>query len=731
MSTTKIFKTFCIVLISIILLATLIIALLVTFVNPNNFKDKISQAVYQRTHRTLTIKGDVQRSFFPWLGVKITDVALSNTATFKNTTFAQIGEVGIRIRLLSLFTGKIEIEKIVLKDFDLELIKNANGDANWQNLVGTTSKDVSLQQVSDEPSSEHSIQSQSLQIGDISINNGHLSWRNDQTRKKFEINDFNLNSKNISFNEPFTVKINGTLKTFDPDITTDLKITSQVTLNSQGRMYSLQQLQVSGKFQKENLAKPIEFDGSTDLVADLNKQTLDLNNLNFKLANLEINASAKGTAIIDAPKFNGSLAISEFNPEVLIKYFTKEEATPLVNDSQINEKQKVHTASLKGEFATTSKFVKFPKIEIQFDKTTAIGSGSYSHFDDKYVMFNFAINKVDLDSILSDASKKTALPANAARYEQESSPEYIIVGDNRSSMPMINGLRQVKLAGDIKVSELIAKKLHLSDINVQIDGNNGLIKCNPTSFNFYRGHVNNDIAIDVRKAMPQITIKTSMGAVELQPLLKDLSNSDKVSGIASLDGTFNTKGKSAESLIHNIAGSGKLTVNNGTYHGVDIAYQVRRGNAMINRKPLPEEQQSQKTDFGVLTADFKLADGIVATNDLFIQAPDFKVTGNGIANYRTKMLGFHLSAYSMRDSNFYVPIIITNTFDNPTIRPDMAVLMSTTVKNAIQDQINKHLGNGNGNGTMVKQLMDALPLDKLFNVKGQQSSAKTKRTKTA
>ena len=52
------------------------------FVDPNDYKQDIARAVQDRTGRQFDIRGDLEVSVFPWLGVEAGGVSLSNPAGF-------------------------------------------------------------------------------------------------------------------------------------------------------------------------------------------------------------------------------------------------------------------------------------------------------------------------------------------------------------------------------------------------------------------------------------------------------------------------------------------------------------------------------------------------------------------------------------------------------------------------------------------------------------------------
>src|SRR5690606_27850105 len=65
----------------VVLLIAAVVAVVV-LVDPNDYKDQIAQAVEQQTGRTLTIEGDLDLTFFPWLGLKLGRAQLSDAPGF-------------------------------------------------------------------------------------------------------------------------------------------------------------------------------------------------------------------------------------------------------------------------------------------------------------------------------------------------------------------------------------------------------------------------------------------------------------------------------------------------------------------------------------------------------------------------------------------------------------------------------------------------------------------------
>ena len=59
-----------------LLVLTAIVATVV--IDPNDYREKITDLVKNETGRELLIKGDLSLSFFPWVGLSIGETSLSN-----------------------------------------------------------------------------------------------------------------------------------------------------------------------------------------------------------------------------------------------------------------------------------------------------------------------------------------------------------------------------------------------------------------------------------------------------------------------------------------------------------------------------------------------------------------------------------------------------------------------------------------------------------------------------
>ncbi|MDH3354221.1 MAG: AsmA family protein, partial [Chromatiales bacterium] len=97
------------------------------FVDPNDYRDQMSSVVKEKTGRTLDIKGEIKLSLFPWIGVELGEMSLSNAKGFGDSAFARVKKVDIKIKLLPLLRKAVEMDTVVLHGMSLNLAKKSNG----------------------------------------------------------------------------------------------------------------------------------------------------------------------------------------------------------------------------------------------------------------------------------------------------------------------------------------------------------------------------------------------------------------------------------------------------------------------------------------------------------------------------------------------------------------------------------------------------------------------------
>ena len=170
----------------LVIIITAIIMVIATF-NPNHYKAEISEWVRVQTGRDLNMDGEIQLSLLP-LSLELEKVSLHNPDEFKTPEFIYINRVKLFIHWLPLFEQKIEAEILQLDGVRLILSRQADGKANWKNLLISSKK----QETSSLPQSNFV---KSLHIKQIDFKNSQIVWDDKLTKTHYNVSNLNFSTQ--------------------------------------------------------------------------------------------------------------------------------------------------------------------------------------------------------------------------------------------------------------------------------------------------------------------------------------------------------------------------------------------------------------------------------------------------------------------------------------------------------------------------------------------------------
>ena len=273
------------------------------FFNPNDFKQEITDAVKEDTGRDLIIKEDIGFSVFPWLGVELGAVQLSNAKGFGNTPFVKVTKADVKIKLLPLLRKEVEMETIVLQGLELQLMKNKNGRTNWADL----SKPGKEQKEEDHSAGAGALAA--LAIGGLDIRDAHIVWDDRSTNTRQTIDKLHINTGELSFGLPVDVDISFDIESSQPAMKGSFTLLGSIAIDLASQMHSFNNMQlianVSGK-DIPNHALALKFSG--DLSSDLASQIVQLKDLKLKLDDTTVTGSL-GMKRFDKPAYNFNLVV--------------------------------------------------------------------------------------------------------------------------------------------------------------------------------------------------------------------------------------------------------------------------------------------------------------------------------------------------------------------------------------------------------------------------------------
>lgn len=463
-------------------------------------------------------------------------------------------------------------------------------------------------------------------------------------------------------------------------------------IKGSGGDFVISPLQVKSTFAGKQIPNsPVDMVFSASSRANLDKQTLTVENLSLQGLGLNLKSNINATQIIDNPAFTGDLSIAEFNLRQLAQQLNQE----LPNTADKNVFKKV---AVKTGFSGSAESLALKDLSLQLDETQMKGNLSVAKFTQPDIKFGIGIDSINADRYLPPAAKgKPVTPETVA-------------GGAASELPL-ETLRSLRVNGELLIGQLILSNAKMTNVQLNLKANDGDIRLEPVSAQLYGGKYQGAVAMDAKGKIPNILVNTQLTGVNLDPLLKDYLQQPEspLAGIADISfGNLIAKGSNATQIKQTLTGKGKLNVKDGILRGVDVNKTLEQVEIMIESKIPAKLESGGETPFDQLSATLDINKGVVTNQDMLLTAPGFRVTGKGMmANLNDETIKYEMkvsvdettttrgeSRYNI--GGYEIPVHCRGKLEKPVCQPDAGdiakVLLKKTGEEKIQELLKDKLG---------------------------------------
>lgn len=285
-----------------LIIAFLIIAavLLTTLVTPKDVVGYADKYVYQKTGHHLTIKGKAGWSFFPWIGFDATHIELSNPPGFGDAPLATIGDLRIKVQLMPLFRGKVNIGTIVLDNSNFNLITNKQGQTNFQSLTALSASSNSTPSATATTSKGAPM---AISVASIQIHDANIINMNQQTNQTSKIQHFNLETGSFASLENVDIKSSLEMSSSQSNSVNKVRFTGTLNINPNAHTFTMNDFDLRDDIIRQGLPNLL-LKVTAILNANMQTQVLTLNQLKASLANLVLTGSFTARNFLATPSFN-------------------------------------------------------------------------------------------------------------------------------------------------------------------------------------------------------------------------------------------------------------------------------------------------------------------------------------------------------------------------------------------------------------------------------------------
>lgn len=693
------------------------VLLLNLLINPNKYKAKIEKQVYHLTGRLVTVS-NISWTVFPKLGIKATDVVLSNPVGLSKKMFASAKSAEVTAEFLPLLHGHIKFGDLVFDGLTVNLVKDIHGVNNWRdfetefsmptnvssgvssgnlsaNNTSVSNATVSNTTANNAIASSTSVNSTPQQqpvsfanlrvtvsISGITITNGTLNWEDLQNQTAFTLNNINFSSHNMGLDHPFPLSLAFTFNGTKPSFVGNINLNSNVIINKEQQSLILQNVDLkASRLSNQYPDGHLDATLNSDISLTLGKQImLALPHLHASIANMQLQGNVQSDPTENL-QLHGNLDIADFNLKNFLVSIGNKSLQP--KDSTAMQNCSAHFL-----FQANQDGLKIQQLQMQLDKTNISGNVAINNFSVPQITMKLHADTIDLSRYASaksaQSNKITIINNNAIANNSSAS------GQSTAGIFPVSTLQQLNLNGTVSVDALHYSKLDMTGFSTQIAANAGLIKLNSLRANVYQGQTNSNITLDVRSATPNMIINTKLTGINIGQLLTDSADITKikVAGNGNLTANVTASGNTSLAIKQTLSGNTRFSVSNGVLYGVDIPYYSDFVDALIH-KHAATRSNSGSTAFGNLTGTATINNGLVSNNDLSIQGTGLTATGSGTANLVTEQLNYKII---MKQAIGDVPLNITGSFSHPSIKPDILAIAQKQIVKTLTNQVEQKLG---------------------------------------
>lgn len=641
-------------ILSLLLLLAVAAVVIPRVVDPNDFREEISQLVQDSTGRELRLSGDLTVSVFPWLGVEAQGLSFAQPSRISGNLL-EVASAQLRVKLLPLLSNRVEVDTIVLESPTIRLVTLADGYDSFAELgAGSEPAESSVTEsaAGSAPGSDGGTAAIALVVQGIRLSSGHIIIDDRQAGSLTELVDLNLSTGNLLGAELAEVQAAGVLKDTagGDDTKFDLSalakidtqtlglvvrdLDSQVELGSQTMQIAFAEFdfQQTQEVIIKGLTSEVEGVipnadaitlGTDELRANLNAQTLLVANLDVSMGDLRAQISdLRVTDFAENMLAKGRVVIPEFNARPLLQRL----------DPELLPSERTSLSAVSSMFAFEAGLDKtqLTQVRLKLDESNLQGSVSMTNYAAPSYQFDLQLDQINVDNYL---------PANS---DTGGSAEQAATGSEALLVPMA-AFKGLNANGRFRAGDIISGGLELEQIDVGIVSSQGNVKITPRA-ELYQGKLAGKLDFSENAGRAELKINNEIDLVALGDLLMAADVSDQLSGFGSLVLDLLVVEQDGQQSNE---GTIKVFAKDGAIKGVDIKRIVDQSYAryqqLKGREPSASQgaaEQNQETKFAELLGTFYLKDSVLTNDDFNLKAPLFRVGGAGTIDLENQTLDY-------------------------------------------------------------------------------------------
>lgn len=256
-------------------------------------------------------------------------------------------------------------------------------------------------------------------------------------------------------------------------------------------------------------------------------------------------------------------------------------------------------------------------------------------------------------------------------------------GERWSTDPInLSGLKAANADINLTIGKLVLSSMTLSSLTTHVKLQDGTLQTNIDDYKLFSGLLK--LALTA-KHTGQVSMKINASKMNVQEALTVLAKSKAFEGTLNSDMDLTMQGHSQKEFISSLAGSGKIALTEGLFHGGNLLNMTRNIATAFQKGGANDDV----TDFKSLSGSFTAKDGVIFNNDLNMEGRLLSLTGKGQIDLPNWMVHYLLTPTAITNrgnetkaaSGISVPVQVEGSLDAPTYHPELGSLIQDKLKN--------------------------------------------------
>ncbi len=645
--------------------------------DPNDFREDIAAGVARATGRELIIEGDLEISLFPWLAIDVGRTRLGNAPNFGEEPFASFEQARLSVQVLPLLLRReISVGTAAIDTLTLNLQVHRDGRSNWQDLVEASEGSEA------EPGATEAMDGggAELDIASIDISNASINYADAGSGDRIRLTDLNLTSGRVVPGEPIPLEGSFSFELQDAGVAGDIKLETLAGFDPEAGLIGMDDLVIEGRV--EGLADvPTTLHLSIPVLEiRTEKEVADVHEIDMSIFGLAIAADVEPFSYADSLAPVAIIQIDAFSARNLMRALDIE--VPETADPNALGKVIVDAKASVSDSA-----INLTHLKLVVDDTTFSGKISVPRDSDGTYRLTLAADLIDLTRYMEPATDVNAGGGDAA----------VVPVDIPADL-----IRPLNVRGTLSVAEAYLGHMRFENVELGVNVARGRMRIHPISAGLFGGSYSGDVRINVSGETPVISVNENIRDVGLGPLAVAMFEQENITG--SINGAFRLRGRgdNTAAIQQSLKGDMSFELVDGTWEGTDVWHELRSARALLKGEATPKPVLPARTRFNTVRVTGTVTNGVMHSDDLFVELPFMQLTGNGTVNIYEATVDYSIIGRVLDRPEFMqdataeeiddftraiVPFRVRGPLSEPSIQPDIEAMLKQGVKKEIKDKL--------------------------------------------